>query len=225
MTIPSSDLLTLTPDAIIDLYLLDLNSIGTNFTFYFCNWETTGGNLITFQGIAYTPLSIEVSGMELTSKGNPQPNITISNIFGIITSLAIQYDDLIGATFKRKRTLRKYLDDGSSANPIMEFPEESYSLWRKSNENALTITYELKQSSDLGFKSKIPLRIIRKYNCEWKYRGLECGYTGGAIADQNDISTSDLTKDSCGKRLASCKMRFGSQNQLPFGAFPGVDIV
>lgn len=35
-------------------------------------------------------------------------------------------------------------------------------------------------------------------------------------------NTSDPAKDVCGKRLSSCKLRFGENNELPFGAFPGV---
>jgi lambda family phage minor tail protein L len=31
--------------------------------------------------------------------------------------------------------------------------------------------------------------------------------------------------DSCGKRLSSCKMRFGASNPLPFGSFPGAGLV
>lgn len=31
-----------------------------------------------------------------------------------------------------------------------------------------------------------------------------------------------LLRDVCGKRLASCKLRFGANSELPFGGFPGV---
>jgi lambda family phage minor tail protein L len=224
MPIPSSDLLTLAPDAIVALYSLNLNPIGVNFTFDFCNWKDTTGNPVVFQGVTYTALPFEVTGMELTSKGNPQPSITISNVFGIVTAIAIQYDDLIGGSLTRKRTLVKYLDGASSANPSMEFPETNHVIWRKSQENALTITYELRQYSDLGFKSKVPQRVVKKYSCGWQYRGADCGYTGSSVATENDTPTTNPILDKCGKRLKSCKLRFGN-NPLPFEGFPGVDIV
>lgn len=34
-----------------------------------------------------------------------------------------------------------------------------------------------------------------------------------------------LNFDSCGKRLASCKLRFGEDEELPFGGFPGAGIL
>lgn len=34
--------------------------------------------------------------------------------------------------------------------------------------------------------------------------------------------TGDPLKDVCGKRLSSCKVRFGENAELPFGSFPGV---
>ena len=38
--------------------------------------------------------------------------------------------------------------------------------------------------------------------------------------DKNNNSVSSLADDVCGKRLTSCKARFGENAQLPFGAFP-----
>jgi lambda family phage minor tail protein L len=226
MPIPENDLLTLTPEAMINLYVLDLNPIGVNFIFRFCNWTQTAGNQIIFQGLTYTALPIETSGFEINSRGqNPQPSITLSNVFGVVTALTIPNDDLIGATLQRKRTLAKYLDGMPAANPSMEFVPDIYTIWRKSQENELTVGFELRQFSDLGFRSKIPQRVIRKFNCVWQYRSAECGFAGGAIADENDSPVTSLPLDRCGKRLSSCKLRFGKYNQLPFGAFPGVDIV
>jgi lambda family phage minor tail protein L len=226
MPIPQSDLLTLSPDAIISLFVLDLNPLGVSLVYRFCNWAQTAGNQVVFQAAAYPALPVEISGFEINSRGqNPQPSITLSNVFGLITSFTVSNDDLIGATITRKRTLAKYLDDKPTANPAMEFTPDTYTIWRKSQENELTIGFELRQFSDLGFKSKIPQRVIRKYNCVWQYRGSECGFTGGAVADENDTPTTNLNLDRCGKRLSSCKLRFGAFNQLPFGAFPGVDVV
>lgn len=224
MSIPSLDLLTLTPDAIISLFVLDLNPAGTDLTYRFTNWTQTEGDNIVWQGETYLALPFEISGFESSTRGQAQPSITLSNVFGVITAFTLSNDDLVGANLIRKRTLAKYLDGMPSANPSIEFVDDNFTIWRKSGENALTITFELRRFSDLGFKSQIPNRNIRKYSCAWEYRSEECGYSGGAVADINDVPTSDMTKDKCGKRLASCRLRFGTYNQLPFGGFPGVDI-
>jgi lambda family phage minor tail protein L len=39
---------------------------------------------------------------------------------------------------------------------------------------------------------------------------------------ENDVPTTTSTADVCGKRLSSCEARFGANNELPFGSFPGV---
>ena len=43
--------------------------------------------------------------------------------------------------------------------------------------------------------------------------------------DQNDQGVSSSTLDVCGKRISSCKARFGDTAVLPFGSFPGAGLV
>jgi len=40
--------------------------------------------------------------------------------------------------------------------------------------------------------------------------------------DENDTGVLSSTQDDCGKRLSSCKARFGENNELPYGSFPGI---
>ena len=42
--------------------------------------------------------------------------------------------------------------------------------------------------------------------------------------NQNDQGVASSANDSCGKRLSSCKLRFGNTAQLSFGSFPGVGL-
>jgi lambda family phage minor tail protein L len=58
--------------------------------------------------------------------------------------------------------------------------------------------------------------------CQWVYRSTECGYTGSNYFDANDNSVATLAADVCGKRLTSCKLRFGATSELPYGSFPGI---
>jgi hypothetical protein len=40
--------------------------------------------------------------------------------------------------------------------------------------------------------------------------------------DDTDAPVASLALDACGKRLSSCKARFGATEALPFGSFPGI---
>jgi len=52
-----------------------------------------------------------------------------------------------------------------------------------------------------------------------------CGYTGPAVADANDVPTTDPSRDQCGGRVGSCKLRFGADKPLPYGGFPAAGLV
>ena len=72
--------------------------------------------------------------------------------------------------------------------------------------------------------------------CQWIYKSSECGYNpstgpGKDIDGTNfrrfDVNNEGVTTDAedvCGKRIASCKCRFGDNNELPFGSFPGAGL-
>ncbi|WP_407667109.1 phage minor tail protein L [Myxococcus guangdongensis] len=54
--------------------------------------------------------------------------------------------------------------------------------------------------------------------------GRGCGYEGPPVAKADDTPTADPAQDRCGKRLASCKTRFGATSVLPYGE-PGVGLL
>jgi lambda family phage minor tail protein L len=47
----------------------------------------------------------------------------------------------------------------------------------------------------------------------------------GTITGTCIVHNGDVSQDRCGKRLSSCKLRFGELAELPFGAFPGVGLM
>jgi lambda family phage minor tail protein L len=71
----------------------------------------------------------------------------------------------------------------------------------------------------------LPQRQIIANVCQWKYRSAECGYTGSSYWNVNDQPVGTLAADVCGKRVESCKLRFGAATQLPFGSYPGAGLV
>ncbi len=227
------DVSVLAPSAIIELFELHLNATfhGSSDVYRFhagSNADVTGN--IVFDGNAYTRLPVQADGFEMRSGGTlPQPTLTIANLSGTMTTLLALVNattlgnDLTGATVKRIRTLKRYLDGESTADPNARFPTEIWRINRKATETRDVVTFELASEFDL-MGQKLPKRQIVANTCQWIYRSSECSYTGSNFFDVNGNSVSALAQDVCGKRLASCKLRFGENGVLPFGSFPGAGL-
>jgi lambda family phage minor tail protein L len=187
---------------------------------------------VVWQGNAFEAFPIEVEGFELNGNGQvPRPRLRVANVTGTITALVLTYQDLVGAKITRKRTLAKYLDavnfEGSvnpTADPSAEFADDVYYVDRKSRETRDVVEFELAASFDLEGVS-LPRRQIVQNVCPWRYRGSECGYTGTVYFDANDQLVGSSSLDVCGKRLSSCKARFGQNAELPFGGFPAAGLI
>ena len=81
------------------------------------------------------------------------------------------------------------------------------------------VKFELSMESDLP-NTFLPKRQLIGNCCQWKYRSSECSYTGNNYFNKDDVPVSTLAADVCGKKLSSCKKRFGDNGVLPFGSFP-----
>lgn len=215
--------------AIVELYELDTTVVGgvdvLRFTPHGPN--PLGGDIV-FGGLTYTRLPIEASGFARSGQGAlPRPKLAVANVTGLVGAIA---DELIGARLTRIRTFAKYLDavnfpgGNPQADPNQVIDREIWFVDRKAMENKLMVEFELAAAFDLA-GVMLPRRQFVQNVCPWRYRGPECGYTGGAVADEKDQPTSDPAKDRCGKRLASCKLRFGQYAELPFGGFPAVGLL
>ena len=122
-----------------------------------------------------------------------------------------------------------------SADPNARFPDERWFIDRKASETRDAVTFELASKFDLAGQ-KIPRRQIIANICQWKYKSSECSYNplvgpGKTIGGVNhrrfnaqDQPVSTDAEDVCGKRLSSCKCRFGEIGLLPFGSFPGAGL-
>ena len=228
------DVSALAPSAIIELFELQLDSTlhGSSDVYRFhagSNAAVTGN--IVWNGNAYTRMPVVADGFEMRSTGAlPQPTITIANLDGNMTTVLALVNqttagnDLTGATVKRIRTLKRYIDGESSADPNAKFPDEIWRISRKAVETRDIVTFELSSAFDL-VGQKIPKRQIVANTCQWIYRSAECGYAGSNYFDVNGNSVSALADDVCGKRIASCKLRFGQNAELPFGSFPGAGLI
>jgi len=220
MTIPS-DIQKPDPGTLIELFILDTTSLGGSI-FYFHSGLKANYGKINFQGNPYEPWPIEASGFEWSGGGqSPRPKILISNVGQFLGDINRDYQDLVGAKITRKRTFKKYLDGEPEADPTAEFPQDIYYIEQKTKENKIAIEYELVGAWDMQGVF-LPGRLVVGNICMWTYRSSECTYDGGPVATEMDVTTIDLNLDQCGKRLTSCKLRFGVSNPLPYGGFPGV---
>jgi len=224
-----ADLSVLAPSAIIELFEIRLDSSlhgSSNITRWHngCNAALTGG--IVWDGNTYNSLAIKAEGFEQTSSGSlPRPNLTVANTDGLITALLLNvnavtaHNDLTGAEVRRIRTLKKFLDGESTADPNCQWPIEIWYIDRKDTENRDIVQFELASKFDLAGQF-IPKRQLIANVCQWEYRSSECSYTGSNYWNADDDPTGSLSTDRCGKRLTSCKLRFGNNAELPFGSFP-----
>jgi len=233
MTVPVSELQSIAPSAIIELFELQLNTAiqGSSTIYRFhagTNATGTNGNVV-WAGNTYQAFPIEAEGFEYSGNGQlPRPKIRVSNILGTITAIILT-TPLEGAKVTRIRTMARYLDAVNfsggtnpygTPDPTAEFPREVYYIDRKSAETRDVVEFELAAAFDLvGVRA--PKRQCISNICQWVYRSAECSYTGTSYFTENDVATT-VSNDVCGKRLSSCKARFGSTAQLPFGSYPGV---
>ena len=227
------ELAKINPSAIIELFELRLDSTlhGSSdvYRFHAGANAAVSGNIV-FNSQTYTRIPIKADGFEYSNTGTlPRPTLSISNLDSTMTTLLLLVNattagnDLGAAEVRRIRTLKKYLDGESAADPNARFPEERWFVDRKASESRDVVTFELASKFDLA-RQKIPKRQVIANVCQWKYRSSECSYTGSNYFDVNGNSVSTLAEDVCGKRVASCKLRFGDTAELPFGSFPGAGL-
>ena len=227
------ELAKINPSAIIELFELRLDSAlhGSNDIYRWhagTNADVTGN--IVFGGQTYERIPVKADGFEYTNTGTlPRPTLTVSNLGSEITAILLvvnattKGNDLGGAEVRRIRTLKKYLDGESAADPNVQFPQERWFIDRKASETRDAVSFELASKFDLAGQS-IPKRQLIANVCQWKYRSSECSYAGTNYFDVNGNSVATEAEDVCGKRVASCKLRFGENNELPFGSFPGAGL-
>jgi lambda family phage minor tail protein L len=176
-----------------------------------------------------------VQGFELTSQGSqPRPTLSLSNIGGFAAGLVIAGGDLLGAKLSRIRTFQRFLDGQPEADPNAYFGPQTYIVDRKSAHNKTIIEWELATPLD-NKNLKIPGRLALQNCCMQRYRiwngsmfdysKATCPYSGTFMWTLQGQSTSDPTKNQCGKRLSDCRNRFGLGATLPYAGFPGMNAI
>lgn len=225
------ELAKLEQDALLELWDIDLTKLtsvlGTQGIVYrLHNGVNEKGENVVWKGTSYTPYPIKGSGFEATVQGTSnRPTLALSNLFGLVTGLVNEFDDCLGAVVCRRQVYANNLDPVNFANNTNN---------RHNPNNEIVNYFVIEQVESLStdvvrFKLALPTeldglllpaRMMMSNTCQFVYRSPECGYTGGAVADEKDQPTSDLKKDKCSKCLTGCTLRNNTRN---FGAYIAID--
>ncbi|MRI41673.1 phage minor tail protein L [Stenotrophomonas sp. MH181796] len=167
------------------------------------------------------------------------PNAAFARVYfrvqSTAASQAIQMD-VTNVQFEQGTTATEYqftgadLDAGRNptADPNEHFLDEIWFIERKVSETKEVVEFELTTAIDLNGE-QLPGRQIISGVCGWLirggYRGPFCGYTGPAVADANDVPTTDPSRDQCSGLVRGCKLRFGADSPIPYGGFPAAGLL
>lgn len=225
----TADIQGLEPGARVELFELDATMVSGGSLLRFHGYQQAG--TIWWQGNQYAPWPIEAMGFSKTSEGQqPAPTLSVGNVDGSISALCILLDDMVGAKLTRHVTLGQYLDainfagGNPTADPAQEFPPDAWFIEQKTTETNEVIAFQLSSALDFH-NAQLPRRQIIANLCAWQYKGAYCGYAGAGMFDSNDNAVTDPNLDMCGKRVSSCKARFGATSVLNFGGFPAAALV
>ncbi|EJL90212.1 phage minor tail protein L [Pantoea sp. GM01] len=189
---------------------------------------------IWWQGAEYKAWPCKIEGMESSTTGSSaQPKLTVANLDGSITALCLAYDDMLQAKVSIHDTLAQYLDaknfagGNTAADPTQEKLKVFY-IDSKSTETKTQVEFMLSSPMDLQ-GLMIPTRQLHSL-CTWcirgKYRsGDGCDYAGTRYFDKFNNPVDDPSLDECSGTLTGCKKRYGENNELSFGGFPGTSLI
>lgn len=223
----AADIQSLEPGAIWEGFEVDLTEIGGGVLLFHSHLQ---GGAVFWQGVEYSPYPVDGQGFDITTDKPAAPRLKLANVDRLVTQLCALFDDMVGARVVRRQTLVRYLDavnfaDGNpTADPSEHLPDEVWYVERKTSETLESVEFELSSPLNLNGMA-VPCRPMEANHCQWAYRSADCGYTGPPVAKDDDTPTANPALDKCSKRITGCKLRFGANNPLPFGAFPASSLI
>ena len=222
-TLQNADVQGLNPGALWIGFKLDLGGIGGGVYFFSANLNQMGSG-VSWQGQVYTPMPIMVSGFEASSQNAlPHPKLQVSNLDGLVGALVASLGDLAGAILTRKQCFVKYLDAANFsggnpyADPTAGFQDDIWVVEQKLSETWDAITFDLVALCDAQ-GLQIPARPIQTSTCPNSYKNADgsglCTYVGALTSCDRGLKTNN-----------GCVVHFGAGVPLPFGGFPGTQVV
>lgn len=187
-----------------------------------------------FDGEEYGAFPFEIEGLEASSDGQAaQPTLRVANLDGVVTALCLRFDDMAQAKVTIIDTLTQYLDarnfpEGNPTADASQCFRQVFFIDSKTTEDNEVVEFRLSSPMDLQ-GLVIPTRQITAI-CTWacrnQYRtGNGCSYNGTRMFDLKGNPVTDPSQDKCSGLLTDCKARFGANEQLDFGGFPGASLI
>jgi lambda family phage minor tail protein L len=215
----------------VTLFIIDMSLYGLGVQRISVGDEGVGAHTVTFDGDDYDAWPVQTSGWERSAEGvQARPTLTIANVSGIFTPLIAANNDLKGCQVTRVRTYSRYLDGGEDPDPTQVLPLDVYVINRLTMLSDEQVQWELASHLDQQDVMLPGRQALRDY-CSHTYRvwagsgfdytNVTCPYTGTTYLDDTDASVG-ASADRCGRRLPSCRGRFGTNAELPFRGFPGL---
>jgi lambda family phage minor tail protein L len=204
----------LSSSPLVELFVLsNYNAAAPSEEYRFTPWPECD-----WLGQHWHHLDCTTSGFKSDGRSLARPTIRVANVGGEIAAIVRNYKDLIGATIWRYRTQEMYLQANSGEMLLAE----EWRIQQKTSETREIIEWEL-AALDLE-NTECPRRIYQSSYCGSQYRDPStCGYSGPPVADINDQPTSNPLLDACGRKIGSCRLRFGANSPLPIDIFPGLN--
>lgn len=191
MSIPHAQLQSLSPDAVVELFELNMTpkDLASNNKYYFHNGTNKLSANVVWKAKEYLAWPIEVSGFEKHAGGSlPRIQVRMSNQGGYLSLLYRNFSGLVGAKLTRRRTFVRYLDAvnfASGVNPTadntVELPDDIFFFDHVVGRNRLSVELEFASEYDVE-GIMLPRRQVTN-GCRWCYRGAECEYVGKPVAD------------------------------------------
>ncbi len=194
-----AELQSLSPSAMIILYQLDLapeENPGES-VLYFHAGTNELREPVVFAGKTYQPFPLSVTGYAQTVQGaTPRLKVYLSNEASFMSSVILDFEEMLGARLTRLRTFARYLDavnftnGNPEADPSQVFPPDVYYMEQKLAESRTHIEAVFSSKIDME-GAKAPKRMLTCDCCPWVYRKDNCPYTGKPVADSLDNLLSD----------------------------------
>lgn len=186
---------SLTPTAMLNLFILDMAPIGVNTQFFFVDMTNSNYQPVVFNGTTYIPFPIIMKDFGYDGQGGiTRPKVSVSNINGFVSNLLLQNQDLVGATISLIRVFARFIDAVNFPNgvspytpdPSAAYDPEIYYINRKTEETQVSVSWELATAFELDSR-KLPSRTCLAQFCQWRYREVgTCGYAGAPVSDINN---------------------------------------
>ena len=169
--------------ALIELWDIDLRHItptnGSNTAgelYRFHNGLNQGRTNIWWQGNEYQAYPIKADGFEISGQGpSSRPTLTVSNLYGIITGIAVNLGQGVGGKVTRRLVYAQFLDarnfeggKNAQADPTQE-AVSYYIIEQLKSLDDKQATFELASPAETD-NAKIPLLMITSDVCIWQYR-------------------------------------------------------